>query len=336
MCLSLLTVASIKLNAQKSDFNHIDFKKADSIASAVKTKDLYNLPELVISLTSSLETDVERFRAIYMWVCSNISNDYGMYRKNMRKRRRFRDDSLRLQAWNDEFKQEVFKKLIRRKRTICTGYAYLVNILSNMADLNCQMIHGFGRTSTTEIEGFNAPNHSWNAIELNGKWYLCDPTWASGMINPETMRFEFLYNDGHFLTSPELFAVNHFPLETEWTLLGQSNPTFEKFMNAPILYGEAYKLFNSIMLPQKMHNEIIRNETVIFKYELKEDIKNREISLMVDNGNDLKKVEPASIEIIGLKLSLKHQFLKNGFYDVHLMVGKDYVCTYTFQVNSTN
>ena len=77
---------TFQVHAQLSDFDHIDFKKADSIALVHKKANLKNLPELARNLTSTLDTEVEKFRAIYMWVCANVANDYRLYLKNKKKR----------------------------------------------------------------------------------------------------------------------------------------------------------------------------------------------------------------------------------------------------------
>ena len=82
-------------SAQSQDFESIDFKKADQLALQNRGAKLDDMPELVYNLTNNLETDVERFRAIYLWVCTNVKNDYGLYAKNKRKRNRFKDDSLK-------------------------------------------------------------------------------------------------------------------------------------------------------------------------------------------------------------------------------------------------
>ena len=171
----------LQTQSQVWDYNTIDFSDADKRALANKGASLDDLQGLVYNLTKDLKTDAERFRSIYMWVCSNVKNDYGLYAKNKRKRKKYQDDSLKLEAWNDKFKKRIFKTLLRRKRTICTGYAYIVQTLSQLANIDCRIINGFGKTSTGDIEDYKYPNHSWNAVKLNDKWYLCDPTWASGV-----------------------------------------------------------------------------------------------------------------------------------------------------------
>jgi len=329
----LLFIVAFQSHAQQSDFGHIDFKKADSLALVCKDEGLSNLPQLAYKLTSNLETDVERFRAIYKWVCTNIANDYSLYLRNKRKRSKFKNDSLKLEVWNNRFKKEIFKKLLKQERTICTGYAYIVQELSKLANIDCEIIHGFGKTSTTNIEANDSPNHSWNAVKLNNKWYLCDPTWASGIPDPETNAFTFRYNDGYFLANPKLFAINHFPLDKKWSLI-KNSPSFEEFLAAPILYGKAYNNLHAHEAPKQMHHLIQKNEKVIFKYQLQKPVEKTKITFLIDNGFRNKKIQPTSILINNQVLILEQQFDSKGFYDVHLYIGNDLISTYTVKVKN--
>src|SRR5690606_26345265 len=152
---------------------------------------------------------------------------------------RFKSDSLKLKAWNDTFRKLSLRTLMEDQRAICTGYAYLVQEMSKLAGIACEVVHGYARTSTIPLKTLDMPNHSWNAVKLDGKWYLCDPTWASGVPNASTFRFEFRYNDGFFLTDPKLFAINHHPVDAKWLLIDDGAPSFEDFLEAPIFYGKA-------------------------------------------------------------------------------------------------
>lgn len=328
-----LFIFAFHFQAQVSDFETIDFQKADKIASDCKNESLSNMPQLVHKLTANLPTDVERFRAIYRWVCGNIANDYGMYLKNMRKRQRFKDDSLKLNEWNDRFRKRSFKKMLDDHSTICTGYAYLIKELASLANIECEIINGFARTSTVDTKKLKTPNHSWNSVKLNGKWYLCDPTWASGIPNATTNLFEFNYNDGFFLANPKLFAINHYPVDTKWFLLESNEPTFENFLEAPIFYGSAYTNLSAYNEPKKMHNTVQKYETVVFNCELSKSVKIEEISLLIDNGSNPHKVHPESTSIKNNSLIIKYRFETSGFYDVHLYFRTDLISTYTFRVN---
>ena len=331
--LSLISVVYVlQIQSQVWDFDTIDFSKADKRALANKGASLDNLQDLVYDLTHELNTDVERFRAIYMWVCTNVKNDYGLYAKNKRKRQRFQEDSLKLEAWNDKFKKRIFKTLLKRKRTICTGYAYMVKTLSQLIDIECEIINGFGKTSSGNPEDLRYPNHSWNAVKLNDKWYLCDPTWASGVQNTENGRFMFSYNDGLFLASPELFSINHFPLEEQWFLYDGIKPTFTEFLDAPIVYNEAYKLLANHSIPQKLYNSVPLNYTVNFEYQLRPNSNPNKITLLIDDGTKTKTFIPDSINIKNQRLTFKYTLKSYDQYDIHVKIDDQLTASYVFNV----
>lgn len=330
-----LFVFLLRINAQANDFNTINFKKADSIAKVYRGETLHNLPQLSYNLTYSLKTEAEQFRAIYKWVCENIANDYNLYKKNDYKRQRFKNNSVKFKAWNNEFRRQLFHKLLKKKRTICTGYAYLVRELSRLADIECEIVQGFGRVSTTDLDKLDIPNHSWNAVKLNNKWYLCDPTWASGIPNPKSNRFEFKYNDGFFLARPELFAINHFPVDSKWWLLDKDIPTFEAFLASPVLYGNAYKNLNTIITSKVIHHDIKKGDSISFEFELKNIVRKEAIKLLIDSGNNAWERKPTSVTSVNNKFTIKQRFVKTGFYDVHIYIGDDLITTYTVKVKKT-
>ncbi len=318
--------------AQQSDFDNINFSKADKIANIVETKRLYELNKITYNLTNNLATDVEKARAIYVWICKNIANNFGLYSKNERKRQRYAKDSLKLANWNSKFKIILFKKLLKNKKTICTGYAYLMKEMCNMAGIEAKIVNGFGRTSAVDFEALTMPNHSWNVIKLNNKWYLCDPTWSAGISFPEEGRFEFIYNDGYFLTDPKLFIKNHFPLENQFTLLGDDSPSFTEFTELPLLYGAAYKILSKHIFPKKMHSTITKNDTFTFKYHLKKEIDLNTIKFLVYTGSNERTIKP-KITLKENLLTLKHIFKRRGFYDLHLYINHKIIATYSFKIN---
>ncbi|MGR7813152.1 transglutaminase domain-containing protein [Lacinutrix undariae] len=327
-------IFTICSNAQSSDFKSIKFKTADSIAMFYKGEDLDNLPQLAYKLTANLTTDVERFRAIYMWVCTNISNDYKSFLKNKHNRIKYQNDSLKLHTWNTNFSKTLFKTLQKRKRTVCTGYAYLIRELANLARIECEIVQGYSKTSITDIKALNSPNHSWNAVKLNKKWYLCDATWASGNSNPKTNEFEFQYNDGYFLTAANLFALNHFPTDTKWLLIANNKLTFQEFINTPIVYSGTFTELKSYDSPKKFHQEILIYQPIKFSYQLKKSILTHGVYLVIDNGDYSKKTEPSTLKQEQNKLEFSYQFTKIGFYDVHVFIKNKLIATHTFNVSN--
>ncbi len=304
--------------SQISDFEHIDFSKADQNALVLKGNSLKDLPVLVKDLTQNLDTDVERFRAIYKWVCTNIENDYRLFYKNERKRRKYSEDSLKLENWNEAFSKQVFKKLLKKKKTLCSGYAYLIQKMASYTQIKCEVINGFARTSTTNVENLNLPNHAWNAVLLNDKWYFCDPTWSSGKQHPEYGRFIFEYTDGFFLADPRLFNVNHFPVEERWQTLDSTKLSYEDFIESPILYNATYTYLNAVNAPLKSYLEIEKNTKTQFSFELKKPVETNAVKLRIINGASDKRVTPKQIRILDNQLQFHHEFTRTGWYDVHV------------------
>ncbi len=208
----------LSVQAQRSDFSEIDFWRAEYIAKGYEGEELNQMPMMVHEITTQLNTDVERFRAIYYWVCHNIKGDYYLTTENDEVRKKLKDDPEALQQWNHQFKKKVVTKLYNEKRTLCTGYAYLIKQFANLAGLECEMVYGYGQTIKAKLDELDTPNHTWNAVKLDGKWYLCDATWSSGTIDVSNYTFEFNYDNTFFLMEPSQFAESHQPVDKKWLL----------------------------------------------------------------------------------------------------------------------
>lgn len=331
--LFLVLVTSNISIAQVSDFKAIDFTIADNVAALHKGASLKNLPVLAYKLTHKLPTDVEKFRAIYRWVCTNIKGDYYQQDKVIRKRKNYKNDSLALLQWNNNYAKTALKTLIHKKRTMCTGYAYLIKELCFFANLDCEIIDGYGRLATSNVKNLELANHAWNAVKLNNKWYLCDATWSSGYTSSDS-KFISAYNDGYFLTDPTLFAKNHYPLQEKWLL----NTTLiqSKFNAPPLVYGETFKHRIVPVTPKDMNIVVKQNTAVMFSFKSLSNGAEPNIT----NNVTLVKYFRAHEHVLKIKelrqehdlTTFKHTFNNKGFYDVHVKINNDIVATYTIEV----
>jgi hypothetical protein len=315
--------------AQISDFKSLDFTNPDKIAKLNTNENLDNLPLLAFKLTNNFDTDVEKFRAIYTWVATNIEADYNQDTKVTNKRRKFKNDSISYIKWNNDYKKIAFKKLLKHKKTICTGYAYLIKELCFLANIECEIIDGYGRNIFTNIDTLELINHSWNAVKLNNKWYLCDATWSSGfMINHIFLK---IYNDGYFLTDPVLFAQNHYPSNKKWLL--DSTLIKNDFIPSPMVYTETFTHKIIPIHPAKMNVETTKDEIINFSFKSLNPIEVNKISLVKFSGSSQE-----SCDIIDLKnenglVSFNYKFKHRGFHDVHIKIENDIVATYTIHVS---
>ncbi|SEL99828.1 hypothetical protein SAMN04487910_3855 [Aquimarina amphilecti] len=320
------------LYAQVSDFKHIDFTRADNIAKLNNGASLENLPLLAHELTSSLPTEVEKFRAIYVWVCQNIKGDNTQFSKVNKKRKKLKHDSISFMRWNHEYKKIAFKKLLKRKKTMCTGYAYLIKELCYLSNITSESVDGYGRSVESNIKALDMANHSWNAVLLNNKWYLCDATWSSGYLNEYNV-FVRAYNDGYFLADPLLFGKNHFPIKQKWLL--NENITAVSFVNAPLVYGETFENHITPIYPKNMDLSINRDEEVTFSFKSNKNVLDKNIALIYYIGIEEKTLKIHNKQNADNIISFKHAFKNKGIYDTHLKINGDIVATYTIKVTKS-
>lgn len=315
------------------NLNESDFSRADSIAFSHKGHSLRNLPVLTHQLTKDLTTDIEKFRAIYTWVCTNIENDYQSYLKTRKKRKKIQKDRAGFLEWNQSFTPKVFEKLVTEKRTACTGYAYLIKEMANLAGFESEIVNGYGRTPTLLLSENDPPNHSWNIIKLDGQWYLCDATWAAGkiMLEAHGPRYEPNYDDVYFLPHPELFAKNHYPLEPEFSLL-EELLSFNDFIEASVIYKAAFRFGIAPNLPQKMHLEVKRDVNTSFELKIPKGLDIKKIRLALNNGGKDVEVKPKITLLEPGKVQLEHAFGRTGLYDTHVVFDSEKIATYVVKV----
>jgi len=319
------------LRGQNVNYNHKDFTKADSVASLYPNHSLSDLRNLSYKLTHPFATDVDKFRAIYRWVCDNIENDYDFYKKNKYKREKLKNRPAELTEWNQKFSPRVFQKLLEQHKTVCTGYAYLVKELATYAGIPCEIINGYGRTIAANIGGSGIANHSWNAVELNNQWYLCDATWSSGSINAQEAIFIRQFSDAYFLAASSLFVKNHYPLDTTWILLKQK-PSLQEFLNGPIIYINALSYQVTPIFPKQFNINASKGDTIHFRFQKEGDKLKESMELEIIHAVSTSSMYPAINEESQGLYNIDYVFTRRGTFVVHLLLNTEYLFTYTVNV----
>lgn len=323
----IVVLLFVRLPAQISDFAGTDFRKADSIAAMYAGHSLKDLKSLAGKLTIQLHTEEEKFRSIYKWVCDNIENDYDFYFLNKTRREKI-SDAEKLKAWNVKFRARVLEKLFNEQKTVCTGYAYLMMKLSAYAGLTCVIVDGYGRTAQANIGGPGIPNHSWNAILLHNKWYLCDATWSSGAIDTEARRFVKRFDNAYFLAEPSLFVRNHYPSDSAWILM-KDKPTLQEFLNRPLIYSSIYRYEIYPLFPETFDVAITMGEPVSFCFRKNTETSFEKITLRIGNSETMD-LHP-HVESNGV-YCVDYTFKSRRRHVVHIMLDSSYVFSYNVRV----
>lgn len=152
-------------------------------------------------LTGHCRTEKEKARAIFRWITANISYDADVFFSG-RPEHGSANDAL------------------RSRKGVCEGYASLFTEICRNAGLTVEEVSGFakGYGYTPGAGPTLKPNHSWNAVRIDGRWQLIDCTWGAGYIGDDR-RFHRQFNPHYFLTPPETFIYDHFPEDARWQLI---------------------------------------------------------------------------------------------------------------------
>ncbi len=160
----------------------------------------FSTKELAFKITNNYSSDVEKATAIYKWITANVSYDNELRRNGI----------LQKEFYTSE--ENVIKKVLERKMALCGGFAFLFKNLCKDVGISAEIVHGFTKNYTGETKDNKKPEHTWNAVKLNGKWQLLDITWAIGYGSKNQP------DNFWFLTKPSDFIYTHYPQDPKWTL----------------------------------------------------------------------------------------------------------------------
>lgn len=226
--------------------SQVDFSKADSIASHMETK-FTSIEDLADSLTISLHTPIEQARVFYMWIAHNVRYDIKKFN-------------------SPDWSVKPAAKTMKSKRGICGDYSTLFKALCDYAKIECVIISGDGRDFNRPYRGRQNNPHAWNAIKIEGNWYLIDVTWGAGYVRDGT-KFVRQPAAGYFMTPPTWFALNHLPNEEKWQLI-EAPISAKAFAEQPMINFNdpdyPLKNFSMEVLPAKSNP---KKQEVWFEFE---------------------------------------------------------------------
>lgn len=186
----LVLSASVVVDAETNNYSYIDRQVAGYPG------DYLPLQVVASELAELGRNDLEKVRAIYIWISTNIDYDY---------------------TYTNYYAEETF----RDRKGVCNGFATLFKEMCDVAGLQAKVVSGYAKGVSYQT-GKTTPesNHAWNAIYLEGKWHHIETTWASC-----TKEFDY-----YFMTNPEQFIFTHLPLNESYN---QYTASWDYAVNQP-------------------------------------------------------------------------------------------------------
>ncbi|CAL8287830.1 unnamed protein product [Gadus morhua 'NCC'] len=185
------------------------FSRVDAHAiragAELKQKCVYEVKTIAQNVTQEARTELERLRAIWVWLCHNIEYDVSGY-------------------LGQSEKLSSPEEVIAAGKGVCCGYSSLCLEMCREVGLQCQEVpghsKGIGHRPGQSLRDVRS-DHMWNAVLLGGQWFLMDACWGAGRVDMEHKSFVKKFDDFYFLTDPEDFVESHYPDKEEWQLLDQ-------------------------------------------------------------------------------------------------------------------
>ena len=206
-----VSVSELPHSVQKP-FSDYSFDRLDRHALAAPDNLKRHPQKLVEYLIEPTDNDLEKVRVIYRWITDNIEYDTEAF-------------------FNGTQTEKSAGSVLTEGKAVCNGYSKTFEYLAKFAQLEVVSISGYGKGyGYKQGDSVDTMNHDWNAVKIDGKWYLLDTTWASGATRPNRIWNKRL-DDSYFLTPPAIMALSHLPIDDQWQLLESpiSKEDFQKF-----------------------------------------------------------------------------------------------------------
>ena len=224
------------------------FQQVDLHAASIKEKPT-DAATLAQKLTEPFTTDLEKSRAIFMWIALNVQYDCKKFHNPQRPQIRA-TSKKELKEKVEKWQEDQVEKTAKSKRGICEDYSRLFKAMCDVAGVEAVVVSGNARDFYRPYRSAHNNPHAWNAVKIDGQWHLLDATWAAGYVNAGVTKFTRKLFPGYFMTPPAWFAQYHFPDDEKWQLL--DTPLDKSvFPNQPMInFGQQEYPF--IDFPQKI------------------------------------------------------------------------------------
>ena len=122
---------------------------------------------------------------------------------------------------------------------VCDGFARLYVSLCGAMGVEAYRVVGYSKAGDF-VPGVKpkASDHAWNAIKVDGNYYVLDATWGIGSCEEDD--YVPLLRDSYFCTKPEAFIRTHLPADNKFQLV-YPTITLEEFSNMLEIGMEFYE-----------------------------------------------------------------------------------------------
>jgi hypothetical protein len=193
-----------------------------------------NLQSVTAKLTTGVSDQFLKAKALHDWICDNIA--YDVETAFLRANRR-----------------QDYASVLRNKKAVCAGYTNLFNQMCRLANIESIGISGYSKGFGYTGSFGSVPDHDWNAVKINSKWYLVDVTWDAGHVDQRT--YIKNYSTSYLFLDSRPFLYSHLPV-AEKDQFYAPPLTKEKFVEEPYIAGVYFRYGLELESDKPSYNNI--------------------------------------------------------------------------------
>jgi transglutaminase/protease-like cytokinesis protein 3 len=214
--------------------------KIDSIINNYP-KSFKNINEISNKLKSDFSDEIDYSYATYIWIVKNINYDINSQANSNPVLFSYITEKERI-AKEKKTINDLAEYSISKNSGVCHNFASLFNEICTRNGIKSTLILGNLKSSPDQIGEELDINHAWNYLKINNKEIIVDCTLGATIKN-KSITDEFYFNP-----KPELFYLNHYPLETKIFSSIYPKSTYQNFpLFYEYYYNAGFKLSNSLV-----------------------------------------------------------------------------------------
>ncbi len=179
------------------------FAKIDRHARSSADVHEIDIASLAQYLGIEASSDIEKARAIYVWLTENVIYD---------------DEAFNTGSYGDYTAQAV----LRSGKAVCEGFSNLYQALGQEMGLDIRKVSGYAKGyGYAPGQKFRDANHAWNAIQIDGQWRIYDATWGQGNGKSVGGKLvsEKTFDPYWFDLDPYKSIFDHFPEKEQYSFV---------------------------------------------------------------------------------------------------------------------
>ncbi len=179
---------TIGLNAQTKNYSKSEIRQnAGSVPEGIKD----DVNKLSDYLTKNITSEEAKAYAFYYYTSDAIKYNFE------------KSDRITINASREDILEDALTEGVG----VCQHYSELFHALSEAAGIKSYVVAGYTRQNGK----VRSTAHAWNALLIDGKWKLFDPTWGGGYSQGN--EYVHRFTEEYFLVPPDKMIKSHMPYD---------------------------------------------------------------------------------------------------------------------------